>query len=479
MPLSPRSSLRVASLLGAIALSLLLINTAAALITFGRGNDPVRDDNWPAGTLEVANLKTRAGRYEGPPFGGGEETFLYRGDAAAFQSALDTFAKIKCPELRLTIHDGGPAKSSFLKDEKDPKSDAHYDWSFTVWNPQSWNHLYNSPDGYIDAEDPSDGFHSPVAPPRIDVYVAGDKGGLDFSKVKVPVNVVVNDERADRAGFAGGSAVVCDVYNQITSKPVAHAKVALSTQKAYNEWIPTTDAETDAAGHVEMLKAPVGRFGVMVSCPEYASRVIGRAELRGNTLKRFAAQLAPAVTARGIVIDTAGKPVSGATVRADSLIGPDGRGYIVPNKGETKTDEQGRFEITGLPSGHTSLYVSANHFAMLGAFKLQELPADAVVLRMTATGTLKVKVLTAAGKPAIHGNIEVNPPGGAKVGDWGGSAETTADGTRTFEDVPPGEYVVSAMAIHPGTPPPTGKDPNAKTVTVKAGETTEIEVTGR
>ena len=88
------------------------------------------------------------------------------------------------------------------------------------------------------AEDPSGGLRQGVAPPRLDVYVGGEPG-IDFSKVKVPAGVAVTDERADAAGFPGGSAVVGDVYDMTTSKPVAGAKVALASEKAYKVWDDT------------------------------------------------------------------------------------------------------------------------------------------------------------------------------------------------------------------------------------------------
>ena len=77
---------RSRSLLTASLLLLLLSATPApALIMVGKGNAPVADSGWPAGALDVANLKTRVGWWEGPPFGGGEWTFLYRGDTAALE----------------------------------------------------------------------------------------------------------------------------------------------------------------------------------------------------------------------------------------------------------------------------------------------------------------------------------------------------------------------------------------------------------
>jgi hypothetical protein len=47
--------------LGASVLLLLLTTEALALILSARGNDPVQDNNWPAGALELANRSTRIG----------------------------------------------------------------------------------------------------------------------------------------------------------------------------------------------------------------------------------------------------------------------------------------------------------------------------------------------------------------------------------------------------------------------------------
>ena len=98
-----------------LLLVLLFASAAPALIMVQKGNEPTQDHNWPAGSLDVANLKTRLGFWEGPPFGGGQYCFEYRGDTAAFQAALDAFARIKAPKLELSVHEG-PRESFILKD---------------------------------------------------------------------------------------------------------------------------------------------------------------------------------------------------------------------------------------------------------------------------------------------------------------------------------------------------------------------------
>ena len=87
-----------------------------------------------------------------------------------------------------------------------------------------------------------------------------------------------------------------------------------------------------------------------------------------------------------------------------------------------------------------------------------------------------VRVLNHEGKPASGGNVSIDAPG-RPLGSWGGSANTNADGTYTFEGVPPGTYIISAMATNPG-PASSPKD-QRKTIKVAAGQTIEVEIVGR
>src|SRR5688572_15205648 len=321
-------------LLGVVVL-LLSLATASALITVGHGNEPVGDNNWPAGAVDVANLKTRVGYWEGPPLGGGQLNFLYRGATADFQAALELFARIKAPELRLVVHEG-PHESPFLRNDQDEKVETRVDWSFTVWNPASWHRLYNNPKSTFAAGDPSGAFRSAVEPPRIDVYV-GVGGGIDWARVKVPANVRVTDERASSAGYAAGTGSVVrgDVYDMVTSKPVAGARIRVAryTGKNYED---VASGHADADGHFEVTKVPPGSHRVEASADGYAPRVLGYDAYGTDTLKEFTVYLAPAARMTATVTDTAGKPVAGVTVRADDIMGPDGGGYPLATSVEAK-----------------------------------------------------------------------------------------------------------------------------------------------
>src|SRR4051794_11623682 len=68
--------------------TILCVSPVAALIEISSGNNPVADQDWPAGSLDVANAKNRLGYWVGPPFGGGEYHFAFRGDTQALANAV-------------------------------------------------------------------------------------------------------------------------------------------------------------------------------------------------------------------------------------------------------------------------------------------------------------------------------------------------------------------------------------------------------
>jgi hypothetical protein len=186
----------LAVLLGSAGLWL-VPGTVSALILSSRGNAPVRDAGWPEGALAVANLESRLGWFEGPPFGGGEWHFFYKGDTAAFKEALEAFAAIRAPALDLVIQDGPGSEDSILHLPQ-------VDWTFRVWVPAQWNRLYNDPTFPMLAIREGR-FHKPVEPPCMTVFAG--PGGVDWRQVAFPPQVHVRDARASASGvdLSGGS----------------------------------------------------------------------------------------------------------------------------------------------------------------------------------------------------------------------------------------------------------------------------------
>jgi len=454
--------------LSAAACLLLAAAPARALIEVSKGNAPVRDRNWRAGAVDVANLKCRVCLWVGPPFGGGMSNFLYRGDTDAFNKALKVFAKVRAPSLELIVSDG-PAESPFLRDGRDPKSNVRYDWDFVIWDVKCYYRLYGNPTSAFLSRAPD--FRRPLPPPRINVFIGGG-GAVEWDKVRVPDGIVVIDRRASAAGIKPGQGAVVagNVFDMATSKPLADAEITVKQTGGNDEHKIALTGHSDAQGRFRITGVPAGTYRVSVSATGYASLVVGYERLvTDGYLFYDDVELAPRATVGGSVIDGAGRPMAGADVRLVDVMGLSGMGYRLVDPAGAKTDAEGRFLIAGVPAGFGRVICFAKGYHA----PLQEvrpLPAKNLVIRMGRTGTIKGKVMGERRKDRSI-NVSVAPEG-ERIGKWSGSMRVRPDGTFQFSNVPAGTYVISTGPLIPGEAP----DPKAKRIKVVAGQTVTVEL---
>jgi len=444
--------------------------SASALIMTGSGNQAVHDAGWPEGALAVANLESRIGWWEGPPFGGGEWHFLYQGNTEAFQEALAAFAAIRAPTLDLVVHDG-PQEDGILKKEAD--------WTFTVWVPANWHRLFNNPKSVFEADHPN--FRQPVAPPRLEVYVGK---GVDWAKVKVPPGLSVRDERATaRTNAAGGAGLRADLYDMATGKPIAGAQVTVERIFDTVRGRPSApekaaEATSDATGRVEITKLPPGTYRLTVGADGYAPRALSYERYGERTFKQFAIELARTAAICGTVTDDNGKPIEGVKVSPSNVMAINGRGYTLPQLAEAVTDKDGAFALTDLPAGFTQFRIHHPVYYFSDLFTIHEVPGPNVVLRMIGAGSIHVSVTDNEGHALsrYEGNeilVEVEPKGGSRVGSRVGSAKVKDDGTFEFDKVPPGEYRIKSR------PNPSNSNRQyapEQIVTVAPGAPTKVKV---
>jgi hypothetical protein len=362
----------------AFLLSLLFVANARALITFSLGNDPVQDADWPAGAVAVANLKTRGGHWDGPPLGGGHSHFEYKGTTKDLQEALDAFAKVRWPELRLVIHTG-PNLESFIYGKDQDKDAPGPDWTFAVWNPRSFYEVGERSGRSAARGLAAERAGRTIEPPTMDVYVTPR---IDWKQITIPKNLKVTDERATSHGYTAAEGSVCrgDIYDMVDSKPVAGATFTLLKHNG-KEWAPVLTARSDADGHFELKNIPPDRYIVSVSSPDHAYRSIGFGAIAADTLKEYVVMLAPPARVSGVVKDESGKPLAGVKVSSEGTIAVDGSGYAMDKRIEATTDADGRFEMTGLPAGTVSFSTHAPGAPRVDTTPYYPAPAENLELR--------------------------------------------------------------------------------------------------
>jgi 5-hydroxyisourate hydrolase-like protein (transthyretin family) len=457
----------------AVALSMMLLYAAPgwSLRTVARGNRPVQDRGrrWPAGTVNLANLKSRLGywaRYE--------HVFLYRcKDTDEFNEALKTFAVINANTLELVVHNG-PKYSWALKDKNEElaKEDNRVDWTFTVWSPERWDMLYNRSRRRVSPANLN--FGKPVAPPRIDAYIIR-AGSILWEQVKVPENVVLIDKRPGSVSpeFAGKGLVRATVFDIATKKPIAGAEVVLLKRHEDMEYKQVKGAKTDEKGFCQIAQIPPGYYQIKVHADGYAARYQGNWNNELPEYLKFTISLARPESVKGVVVDEAGKPVKGVKVSARDVLSAGGFGYSVGDLSST-TDNLGRFKICSLPRGLISIRCEPTTVHLKNSiFEQYPVPSDNIKLVVTGTATIWGKVVDKDGKRPAGGIVlKLKPEGGNKPGSWGGSWTLSADGSFKMTGIPPGKYVISTRP-NPGS---SRFEPNAETITVKAGKTYEMEV---
>jgi hypothetical protein len=442
-----------------------------ALITGDYGNKPVADQNWPEGTLAIANLKTRVGWWEGPPFGGGQFTFLYRGDTKAFNEALKLLDQLKAPAVELHVH-AGPHEDFWLvergeKKEGAKRRDPRIDWSFTVWTPENFHHLYNNPTGLFASDRPD--FRQPLPAPKIDVYL-GD-GLIDWKDVKVPEKVrlvgIPEDVLKRRA-----PRLSVQVYDMITSKPITGAQIKLVTYDMQGQK-DAGEGTTDADGAAEFASLEPGNYDVRLAAEGYAPRSLGWDPLAIGDHRITTVQLSPEITVSGRVVDSKDQPIAKAEVHTFVVLGFDGRGYSMPERPHVATDDGGKFQLK-LPRGYVQLsarakdlYHSWTDVLPVGGRAATASQTEPIVIRMARTTSVTVKLADSQGKTLANQSFALQPTGDA-IGKWSGGGTTDAKGRAVVEGVPPGEYRVTDR----GYP-----EKQSEVVRVDEGKAVEVKAT--
>ncbi|HWB75695.1 MAG TPA: carboxypeptidase regulatory-like domain-containing protein [Nannocystaceae bacterium] len=237
------------------------------------------------------------------------------------------------------------------------------------------------------------------------------------------------------------------------------------------------DAEQN--GEVEIAALEPDTYEVSVYCEgfvaeaKYPDVVIADASVDGQVW-----EVKPGLVLRGQVVDQDGKPIARADVSAQP-VGTGARAQQTRSWGE-RTDEEGRFETTGLIAGTYELRASHEDYVdpetppkitLADGDKVEEQK-----LELEAGGIITGKVIDANKRPVPGATVRVM----GKKWWGGGEGHTGDDGTFTMKAVRPGSdlRVVAQRGWSnemraPGT---NDDDIQGERIDVRAGETSTVEL---
>ncbi len=472
----PRLGLAAATVLLTIFTVAAVPRSAFALIMGGADSTPHHDPGWPKGAAEIFNNPARVAYWEGPPLGGGQWHAECRGDAKAFNAVLAAFAKLDVKRKRVVAHDG-VGHSFWLNPNRKPDKqvDARVDWIFMVWQSDSWDALRKLPSD-LNPTDAGDAGQGP--PAEIDAYAGGN---IRWSDVIIPKGLEVIDERLEAHGFTTADGVVLEgkVHDLATQRPVA-ARVRLQRiepqAKGGYHYTVVAQAVADAQGRWVLKKAPAGWQQIVVEADDYVPRIAGYAQFDDQPgWHSYDCGLSHPASVSGRISDDAGKPLADVDVRlADVVCGGSGR-YESPQEYQSKTDADGRFRFDQVPLGSAAIWLHKAGYCRPGLGLAITTPAKDVALHMRKSAGVHVTVdFTAAVRPAGY-LVSIEPEGGSKVGTWGGSGQIDAKNQISFNDVPPGRYVLQ------GQPNPSAANQHTEPLTIelKGGQTAEVKLSAK
>ena len=223
-------------------------------------------------------------------------------------------------------------------------------------------------------------------------------------------------------------------------------------------------------------KAPAGWHRVVVEAEGYASRVAGHARFDEQPgWHSYDCGLSRPASVSGRIADDSGKPLADVNVRLDDVVSGTDERYESPQEYTAKTDAQGRFHFDQVPVGKSTIWLHKSGYCRPGLGHPITMPAKDVALHMIRSAGVRLTVdFTRTNRPEVY-TVQMEPEGGAAIGKWSGSGNVQANNQISFNDVPPGRYVVW------GQPNPSSRNEQTERLTIdlKGGQTTEVTLSAK
>ena len=203
------------------------------------------------------------------------------------------------------------------------------------------------------------------------------------------------------------------------------------------------EAVADSQGRWVLKKMPAGWHRLVIEADGFVPRVVGYAQFDDQPRwQSYDCGLSRPAPVSGRITDHDGQPLADVDVQIRDVVSDVGGRYESPQEYDVRTGADGRFRSDQLPVGRATIWLNKSGYCRLGLGKPITLPTKDVELTMIKSARLRVTVdFTGTNRPQEY-IVQVEPEGGDEVGKWGGSGNIDAKNQITFDDVPPGRYVI-------------------------------------
>jgi hypothetical protein len=239
---------------------------------------------------------------------------------------------------------------------------------------------------------------------------------------------------------------------------------------------PKMDNSSGTDGRFLLEDVPEGTWVVEASAPDRANGVASDVRVAaGSSVDVGRIRLTAGGVVRGLVLDTGGAAVPGATV----TIQASGREFWGRGGGESVSDPAGAFEIRGVAPGTVEVIAEHRSYATGRATGVEvdptRGPAEARIV-MTQGGRIEGRVLRRDGTGVVA-MVYASPvgPGGRRGPMADASANTGPDGTFVIEHAPAGRTHIAVLTGSAGVM----ESRHMREVDVREGETTSVEFVSR
>jgi hypothetical protein len=239
-----------------------------------------------------------------------------------------------------------------------------------------------------------------------------------------------------------GGSITGVVRDGATSRPVAKARVAIDAERqAPSAWSddPTrNETATDAQGRFRLDGIGVGVVTLAARAPGFA-RAERTGVRAGANVELF---LFPGASLAGLVRDDDGRPVPGATVRAEA---DQGWGAPPPER----TDARGEFRMAGVREGEYTVVAREGGRAPGFAVAVVEPEGEATVSVVLSEGGYATGRIVDAERRPLAGRVRLDGFAGRSLPEFASdvlTAQARADGTFALGPLPLGSLSLDVSA---------------------------------